>query len=133
MLDLKPELETNFAADFRDGEAMAREWIAGRGDLPGLLHIVRDMPRRDEMGGLEAGFLSAIDAASRGDQRGTGAPDPAEAQLLLEGPPLPSIDIDEFHRRQREHQRRARFEELARNNSSIFTGSMPRDSGWGRF
>jgi hypothetical protein len=36
--------------------------------LPDLLHIVRDMPRGDELGGLEAGFLSTIDAAIRGDR-----------------------------------------------------------------
>jgi hypothetical protein len=66
--ELKPEPRADFAADFRDGEAMAREWIAGGGDLPDLLHIVRDMPRRDELGGLEAGFLSTIDAAIRGDR-----------------------------------------------------------------
>jgi hypothetical protein len=31
--ELKPEPGADFAADFRDGETMAREWIAGRGDL----------------------------------------------------------------------------------------------------
>jgi hypothetical protein len=36
------------------------------------------------------------------------------------------VDIDQIRRRQREHERRARFEEFARNNSSIFAGSMPR-------
>ena len=55
--ELKPDPRPDFAADFRDGEAMAREWIDGRGDLPDLLHIVRDMPRGGDMGGLEAGFL----------------------------------------------------------------------------
>ena len=65
---LKAQLETDFATDFREGEAMAREWISGRGDLPELMLIIRDMPR--ELGGLEAGFLSHIDAAVRGDQRG---------------------------------------------------------------
>jgi hypothetical protein len=54
--ELKPEPGADFAADFREGEAMAREWIDGRGDLPDLLHIVRDMPRGGELGGLEAGF-----------------------------------------------------------------------------
>jgi hypothetical protein len=44
--ELKPEPRADFAADFRDGEVMAREWIAGRGDLPDLLHIVRDETRR---------------------------------------------------------------------------------------
>jgi len=32
--ELKPEPRADFTADFRDGEAMAREWIAWRGDLP---------------------------------------------------------------------------------------------------
>jgi hypothetical protein len=68
--ELKPEPGADFAADFREGEAMAREWIDGRGDLPDLLHIVRDMPRGGELGGLEAGFLSTIDAAVRGDRLG---------------------------------------------------------------
>jgi hypothetical protein len=125
---LKFEPAADFTADFRDGEAMAREWIAGRGDLPDLLHIVRDMPRCGEMGGLEAGFLSRIDAAVRGDQRGTAsAPNPARAQLLPEGPPspeattpLPPVDIEAFLRRQREHAQAQRFNELARNNSAAW-------------
>ena len=54
--ELKTDPRPDFAADFRDGAAMAREWIEGRGDLPALLHIVRDMPRGGDMGGLEAGF-----------------------------------------------------------------------------
>jgi hypothetical protein len=28
--ELKPEPRADFTADFRDGEGMAREWIAGR-------------------------------------------------------------------------------------------------------
>ena len=72
--ELKPELGADFASDFRDGEAMVREWIAGRGNLPDLLHIVRDMPPR---------------------------------------------------RRRLDHERRARFEELAANNASIPIGSIP--------
>jgi hypothetical protein len=141
MSDLKPE--TDFAADFREGEAMAREWIAGRGDLPALLHIVRDMPRGGELGGLEAGFLSTVDATIRGDRLdAANVPDLAKAQQLLEATPsAPSpeavsapIDLEAFHRRRLEHERRARFEELARNNASIPIGSIPRgDYGWGRF
>jgi hypothetical protein len=105
---------------------MAREWIAGRGDLPALLHIVRDMPRGGELGGLEAGFLSTIDAAVRDDRLDSGhVPDPAKAQVLLEATPsaeaspLPPIDEDEFRRRRREHERAARFTELARRNAEI--------------
>ena len=134
---LNPEPGADFAADFRDGEAMAREWIAGRGDLPELLHIVRDMPRRGEMGGLEAGFLSHIDAAVRGDQRGTmGGPDPARAQLLLEGPPSPAattssppIDMDELRRRQRERAMRDRLNELAGRNAAAWRQD-PLDVFW---
>jgi hypothetical protein len=48
--ELKPEPRADFAADYREGEAMAREWIAGRGDLPDLLHVVRDMPLRRRAG-----------------------------------------------------------------------------------
>jgi hypothetical protein len=123
--ELKPEPRADFATDFRDGEAMAREWIAGRGDLPDLLHVVRDMPRGGELGGLEAGFLSTIDAAIRGD-RAANVPDLAKARQLLEAtpsaeaPPLPSIDVDEFHRRRREHERAARLEELSRRNQALF-------------
>jgi hypothetical protein len=125
--ELKPEPGADFTADFRDGEAMAREWIAGRGDLPDLLRIVRDMPRCGELGGLEAGFLSTIDAAVRSDRLGAAnVPDPAKAQLLLEATPSaeaspqPLIDIDEFRRRRRERERAARLEELARRNQEAF-------------
>jgi hypothetical protein len=106
--ELKPEPRDDFAADFREGEAMALEWIAGRGALPDLLHIVRDMPRGGELGGLEAGFLSTIDAGVRCDRLGAAnVPDPAKAQLLpeatppAEAPPLPTIDVDEFRWRRR--------------------------------
>jgi hypothetical protein len=113
-------------ADFRDGEGMAREWIAGRGDLPDLLHVVRDMPRGGELGGLEAGFLSTIDAAVRGDRLdAANVPDPATAQQLLEASPSPEavsapVDLEAFHRRRRERERAARFEDLARRNAALF-------------
>jgi hypothetical protein len=124
--ELKPEASADFVADFREGEAMAREWIAGRGDLPDLLHVVRDMPRGGAMGGLEAGFLSTIDAAVRGDRRGeTGAPDPAKAQLLLQGSlpeeaQAPTVDVDEFLRRRRERELAARLQELGRRNAQAW-------------
>jgi hypothetical protein len=125
--ELKPEPQADFAADFRDGEAMARGWIAGRGDLPDLLHIVRDMPRGGELGGLEAGFLSTIDAAIRGDPLGAAnVPDPAKAQLLLEAtpsaeaPPLPPIDVDEFRWRWRGRERAARLAELSWRNAELW-------------
>jgi hypothetical protein len=134
--ELKPEPRDDFAADFREGEAMAREWIAGRGALPDLLHVVRDMPRGGEMGGLEAGFLSTIDAAVRGDRPGAAnVPDPAtKAQQLLEATPSPQppIDVDAFRRRMREHERARRFERLASSNAAAWgeQGAMVRRMGW---
>jgi hypothetical protein len=130
----EPEAD-QFAVDFRDGAKMAQEWIEGRGDLPDLLHIVRDMPR-GELGGLEAGFLAAIDAAVRRARQGVAAtPDPAKAKLLLTPPAAtspeavsPPIDLDEFHRRRREHERAARLEKLGRANSAIpIDGGVLRD------
>ena len=134
--ELKPEPRDDFVAAFREGEAMAREWIAGRGGLPELLHVVRDMPRGGDMGGLEAGFLSTIDAAARGAGRGdAGAPDVAKAQELLEvTPPQPRVDVDEFRRRMREHEGNARFERLARSNAAAWgeQAQMVRGMGWER-
>jgi hypothetical protein len=113
-----------FVSDFRDGAAMAREWIEGRGDLPDLLHIVLTMPR-GELGGVEAGFLASVDAAVRGARQGAAAtPDPAKAKLLLTPPPSPEavsppVDLDEFHRRRLERERAIRLKELARANAAI--------------
>jgi hypothetical protein len=143
--ELKIEADADFVADFREGEGIARDWIAGRGELPGLLHIVRDMLRGGDMRGREAGFLSTIDAAVRGDRRGeAGAPDPAKAQLLLEGAPAPEaaqsppIDVDEFHRRRRERELAARLQELGRRNAEAWreqaatfrVGSQSADADW---
>src|SRR5271155_4892907 len=113
---LKAQLETDFAADFREGNAMARDWLAGRGDLPGLPEIVRDMPR--ELGGREAGFLSAIDTALRGDRRAPGPSRPVEALLPLpETPPSPAVALGEYMRQRREQAQAARLEELWRENA----------------
>ena len=142
--ELKTDPRPDFAADFRDGAAMAREWIEGRGDLPDLLHIVRDMPRGGEMGGLEAGFLSTVDAGIRGDRLGAAnVPDPAKAQQLLEAAPSAEavstpVDLEAFHRRRREHERRARYEELASRNQALFVdqraftpgNQMRKDANW---
>jgi len=113
-----------FVSDFRDGAAMAREWIEGRGDLPDLLRIVLTMPR-GELGGVEAGFLASVDAAVRRARQGAAAtPDPAKAKLLLTPPPSPEavsppVDLDEFHRRRLERERAVRLKELARANAAI--------------
>jgi hypothetical protein len=82
------------------------------------------MPRSGDMRGLEAGFLSHIDAVVRGDRRNEGsAIDPAKAQLLLEGGPAPEaprIDADEFRRQRRECELAARLQELGRRNAALW-------------
>jgi hypothetical protein len=116
-----PEAD-QFSADFRDGAAMAGEWIEGKGDLPDdLVAIVRDMP--SELSGLEAGFLAYVGATVRGARQGVAVtPDPAKAKLLLEATPsaqaLPAplvVDIGE-------RERAARFKELARRNAELWRG-----------
>jgi len=131
--------DDRFAADFRDGEAMAKEWMAGKGDLPDLLHIVRDMPR-GALGGLEAGFLVGVDAAVRGRREASApTPDLARAKQLLvppaAEPAAPAIDVDEFRRQMHQRQARARLEELMRRNSILFVdqgvGAIgPRGGDW---
>lgn len=131
-----PDELKDFAADFREGEARAREWIAGKGTLPDLLHVVRDMPRGGEMGGLEAGFLSTVDAAVRGRRGAAGAPDPAKrAQQLIEATrseEAPAFDVDAFRARMREHERARRFERLASSNAAAWgeQGAMVARMGW---
>jgi hypothetical protein len=121
---MSDQLNPDFAADFREGEAMARDWIAGKGALPDLMSIVKAMPR--DLAGLEAGFLSTVDAAARGRQGAAGAPDPAKAQLALapqptpEPPPAAPVSLDELWRRRRERNNAQRLEELARRNQEAF-------------
>ena len=130
-----------FAAGFRDGAAMAREWIEGKGDLPDLVHIVRDMPRGGDMGGLEAGFLASIDAAVRGGREGAAASPDLETAKTLLTPSTPSPeaapppDWDEVLRRGRERERAARRDKLWREISAFpavhMPGQMRKDADWG--
>jgi hypothetical protein len=88
------------------------------------VHIVRDMPPGGELGDLEAGFLSTIDAAVCGDRLGAAnGPDPAKARQLLEAAPSAEavstpVDLEAFHWRCRERERAASLEELA--NQALF-------------
>lgn len=140
----KPGPEADqFAADYGEGTAMAQEWIAGKGDLPDLLRIVRDMPRGVEMTGIEAGFLCTIDTEVRGALKGAARPpEPAEAKLertpAPEAPALPAVDIEEFYRQRREREIKARLDELGRQNAAAFEeqrhafggGAYPRAAEW---
>ena len=125
MTDQKPKLEADFAADFREGETMAREWLAGKGTLPDLLHMVRDMPRGGEMGGLEAGFLATVDASVRGRRGAANAPDPAKARQLIEAQPSPepppaTVNLNEVWLRRQRRNREQRLDELLRRNQEAF-------------
>ena len=99
---------------------MAREWLDGKGTMPDLLHMVRDMPRGAEMGGLEAGFLTTVDAVVRGDRKGAViAADPVtKAQQLLEA--TPAFDVEAFRRRRREQEVAERLERLGRANAAAW-------------
>ena len=135
-----PEAD-QFAADFHDGAALAREWIEGKGDLPDLIAIVREMPRGSEMSGREAGFLASLDAAVRGGRQGAAASPDLETAKALLAPPEPSaegapppMDLDELLRRRRERERAARLDELWRAVSAFplvhAPGQMRKDADW---
>jgi hypothetical protein len=119
-----------------NGEELARAWLQGKSELlDSLADLVEGMDR--PLGEMERAFLQTIGNAARAEAKREGKPtslasDPASA--LRSAPSAEfKIDIEEFRRRQREHERRAQYEELAANNASIPIGSMPRDEGWGRF
>ena len=124
--------------DVRAGEELARDWLQGKSELiDSLADLVEGMSHPlDE---TARAFLQVVGNAARAAKRegqptSVVASDPAPTPLSKPVPAEPKVDIDEFRRRQREHERRARFEELAAKNASIAIGSMPRDnSGWGRF
>jgi hypothetical protein len=128
--------ENESLSDYEEGARRAIEWLGRSEDAAELAQIIGEMPK---LGDMEIAFIIAIGraalaghkAAPQTEAEAKARPDtlPSTAEA-----PAPWIDIDEFRRRQREHERRARFEELARNNSAILIGEMPEEStGWGRF
>jgi hypothetical protein len=86
--------------------------------------IVRAMP--PDLGGLEAGFLTTIDAAVRPDRRGAAAaPDPEKAQLALTPPA--AVGLEELRRSQRERAQRQRLNQLWARNSAAPVGYLPKE------
>ena len=123
--------------DFEEGAQRALEWLGRSEDAAELAQIIGEMPAK--LGDMENAFLIAIGrAALAGHKAAPQTEDEAKARPDTLPPPpeasVPWVDGDEFRRRRLEHERRARFEELAAKNASIPIGSIPRDdSGWGRF
>jgi hypothetical protein len=111
-------------SDFEEGARRALEWLGRSEDAAELAQIVGEMPAR--LGDMETAFLVAIGRAALAGHKA--APqDEAEAKTRpatlpppAEAPPVSWTDIDEFRRRRLEHERAARFEELARRNAALF-------------
>jgi hypothetical protein len=121
--------------DFRAGEALALEWLAGKTSLTDdLAVIVLGMARElsgeaREFGGDARGFLvtigNAAKASARGNARPTRAGTPAPASIEAAAqpapePPQPHVDINELWRRRRESNREQRLAELGRRNAEAW-------------
>jgi hypothetical protein len=106
------------------GEELARAWLQGKSELlDDLAALVDGMTR--PLDATARAFLLTIGNAARLAPRGKARPAPArlDAQTAAQptqNPPQPRVDIDEFRRRMREHERAARLDELARRNAARF-------------
>jgi hypothetical protein len=114
--------------DARAGEELARAWLQGKSELIDDLGALVDGMDRP-LDGTARAFMLTIGAAARSALRGKARPTSAcleaqtKAQPTPEAPPAPAfppVDVDAFRRRMREHERAARFEELARRNAALF-------------
>jgi hypothetical protein len=123
--------ENENLSDYEEGARRALEWLGRSEDaaeLPQIVdamlaHLVGQMPTK--LGDMEIAFLIAIGrSALAGHKAAPQTEDEAKVRPATLPPPaeapVPWIDVDEFRRRQREHERRARFEELARRNQAAF-------------
>jgi hypothetical protein len=121
--------------DFRAGEALALEWLAGKTSLTDdLAVIVLGMARElsgeaREFGGDARGFLVTIGNAAKASARGkarptrAGTPAPASIEAAAQPapePPHPHVDINELWRRRRERNLAARLDELSRRNAEAW-------------
>ena len=127
--------------DARAGEELARAWLQGESELfDDLAALVDGMDKPlDE---TARAFLQAIGNAARAAKR-EGQPTSVVASDAAPAPQsapaaAPKINIEGFRRRLLEHERRARFERLARSNAAAWVeqGEMVRRLGaggdWGR-
>jgi hypothetical protein len=116
--------ENENLSDYEEGARRALEWLGRSEDAGEMAQIVGEMPTK--LGDMEIAFLIAIArAALAGHKAAPQTEDEAKARPATlpppaEAPPVPWIDVDEFRRRRLEHERRARYEELARRNAALF-------------
>jgi hypothetical protein len=110
--------------DFEEGARRALEWLGRSEDAAELAQIVGEMPPK--LGDMEIAFIIAIGRAALAGHKAAPQTEaeakarPATLPPPAEALPVPWIDVDEFRRRRLEHERRARFEELARRNAALF-------------
>ena len=108
---------------FREGERLALDWIAGKSEL--LDDFAALVVGMKEFGEMERAFLLTIGNAARAAAKREGQPtfvvasDPAPTPRSAPAAE-PKVDIEEFRRRRLEHERRERFEDLARRNQALF-------------
>jgi hypothetical protein len=125
----------------RAGNEEALAWLQGNSDLfDDLADLVESMAK--PLGATERAFLQVVGNAARAAKRedlptpaGAPAPrakGPAKAQPTPEAPAEPKVDIDQFRRRMREHERARRLEQLGRFNAAAWLeqGAMVRRMGW---
>jgi hypothetical protein len=115
--------ENENLSDYEEGARRGLEWLGRSEDATELAQIVGEMPAK--LGDMETAFLIAIGrAALAGHKAAPQTEDEATARPATLPPPaeapVPWIDGDEFRRRRLEHERRARFEDLARRNQALF-------------
>jgi hypothetical protein len=115
--------ENESLSDYEEGARRALEWLGRSEDAAELAQIVGEMPPK--LGDMESAFLIAIGrAALAGHKAAPQTEDDAKARPAtlpsLAEAPVPWIDVEEFRRRRLEHERRARFEELALQNQARF-------------
>jgi hypothetical protein len=115
--------ENENLSDYQEGARRGLEWLGRSEDAAELAQIVGEMPAK--LGDMETAFLIAIGrAALAGHKAAPQTEDEAKARPATLPPPaeapVPWIDVDAFHRRRREHERAARFTELARRNAALF-------------
>lgn len=116
--------ENENLSDYEEGARRALEWLGRSEDAAELAQIVGEMPPK--LGDMEIAFLIAIArAALAGHKAAPQSQEEAKARPATlpppaEAPPVPWIDVDEFRRRKREHERAARLTELATRNANVF-------------
>jgi hypothetical protein len=106
--------------DARAGEELARAWLQGKSELINDLAALVD-GMSQPLDATARAFLLTVGNAARSAPRGKARPAPARLDAQpTQDPPQPRVDIDEFRRRQREHERAARLEELGRSNAAAW-------------